>query len=357
MAGNTFGQAFTVTTFGESHGVAMGAIVDGCPPNMELSESDLMTDLNRRKPGRSQFTTQRMEDDQVEILSGVFEGKTTGTPIGLVIRNKDQSSQVYTQIKDIYRPSHADFTYDKKYGIRDYRGGGRASARETTMRVAAGGIAKKYLFEEFGTRIRGFLAQVGDIHLEMTSLDHASESVFFSPDPNREAEIAEFIGELRDAGDSIGAKIGVVASHVPVGLGEPVFSKLDADLASALMGINAVKGVEVGDGFGVVTQRGSEHRDEMSSEGFQSNRSGGTLGGITTGQDVNVFIALKPTSSIATRGKSVDRANKDVEVVTKGRHDPCVGLRAVPIAEAMVALVLMDHVMRDRAQNQRIAID
>lgn len=351
MSGNTFGQAFAVTTFGESHGIAMGAIVDGCPPNLELSEADLMIDLNRRKPGRSQYTTQRTEDDQVEILSGVFEGKTTGTPIGLVIKNKDQRSRDYSQIKDIYRPSHADFTYDRKYGIRDYRGGGRASARETTMRVAAGGIAKKYLLENFGTQVRGFLAQVGEIRLELKSLDHANGSIFFSPDPERETEIAEFIEELRSAGDSIGAKIGVVASKVPVGLGEPVFSKLDADLASSLMGINAVKGVEIGDGFSVVTQRGSEHRDEMSSDGFLSNRSGGTLGGISTGQDIHAYIALKPTSSIATPGKTIDRSNEDVEVVTKGRHDPCVGLRAVPIAEAMVALVLMDHVMRDRAQN------
>lgn len=354
MAGNTFGQAFTVTTFGESHGVAMGAIVDGCPPSMELSEADLMIDLNRRKPGRSQYTTQRTEDDQVEILSGVFEGKTTGTPIGLVIKNKDQRSRDYSEIKDIYRPSHADFTYDKKYGIRDYRGGGRASARETAMRVAAGGIAKKYLRENYGTQIRGFLAQVGDIQLDLKSLDHADESVFFSPDPNRETEIADFIEQLRQEGDSIGAKIGIVASRVPIGLGEPVFSKLDADLASSLMGINAVRGVEIGDGFGVVAQRGSEHRDEMSSEGFESNRSGGTLGGISTGQDIRIFIALKPTSSIATPGKTINRSHEDVEVVTKGRHDPCVGLRAVPIAEAMVALVMMDHVMRDRAQNLRL---
>ena len=350
MAGNTFGQAFTVTTFGESHGVAMGAVVDGCPPNLELSEEDLMVDLERRRPGRSSYTTQRQESDQVRILSGIFEGKTTGTPIGLVIENTDQRSRDYSKIKNVYRPAHADFTYDKKYGIRDYRGGGRASARETTMRVAAGAIAKKYLHVSFGTSIHGYLAQIGPITLDVKSLDHARNSVFFAPDPDRESEIAHLIEELREAGDSIGAKIGVVASRVPIGLGEPVFAKLDAELASALMGINAVKGVGIGDGFDVVTQRGSEHRDQMTNEGFLSNRAGGTLGGISSGQDICVSIALKPTSSISTAGRSVDREGQEIEVVTTGRHDPCVGLRATPIAEAMVALVLMDHVMRDRGQ-------
>ncbi len=350
MAGNTFGQAFAVTTFGESHGVAMGAVVDGCPPNLELSEEDLMKDLDRRRPGRNAYTTQRQESDQVRILSGVFEGKTTGTPIGLIIENTDQRSRDYSAIKNVYRPAHADFTYDKKYGIRDYRGGGRASARETTMRVAAGAIAKKYLRQEFGTQVRGYLAQIGHIVLNPSSLDHARDSVFFAPDPDREGEIAEFIDELRDAGDSIGAKVGVLASNVPIGLGEPVFAKLDAELASALMGINAVKAVSLGEGFDVVTKRGSEHRDEMTSEGFLSNRAGGTLGGISSGQDISVAIALKPTSSIATPGKSIDRESREVEVATTGRHDPCVGIRAVPIAESMVALVLMDHVMRDRGQ-------
>ena len=350
MPGNTFGQAFTVTTFGESHGLAMGAVVDGCPPNLELSEADLQTDLDRRKPGQSQFTTQRKEDDIVRILSGVFEGKTTGTPIGLVIENTDQRTRDYSKIKDVYRPAHADFTYDKKYGIRDYRGGGRASARETSMRVAAAGIAKKYLKETFGTSIDGFLVQIGHIRLELKSLEHREQSSFFSADPAKEEEIAEFINELREDGDSIGAKIAVLARNVPIGLGEPVFGKLDADLAGALMGINAVKGVEIGEGFDVVTQRGSEHRDEMTSDGFLTNDAGGTLGGISTGQDISVSIALKPTSSITKPGKTIDRSGHDVEVSTSGRHDPCVGLRAAPIAEAMVALVLMDHAMRDRSQ-------
>ncbi|MCY4142871.1 MAG: chorismate synthase [Gammaproteobacteria bacterium] len=350
MAGNTFGQAFTVTTFGESHGLAMGAVVDGCPPNLELSEADLMEDLERRRPGRTAYTTQRQESDQVRILSGVFEGKTTGTPIGLVIENTDQRSRDYDATKNVYRPAHADFTYDKKYGIRDYRGGGRASARETTMRVAAGAIAKKYLSSEFGTRIQGYLAQIGHIVLNDKSLENVRHSAFFSPDSTRESAVAEFIDELREEGDSIGAKVGILASNVPIGLGEPVFAKLDAELASALMGINAVKAVALGEGFDVVAKRGSEHRDEISSDGFLSNRAGGTLGGISSGQDIRVSIALKPTSSIAKPGKSIDRESREVEVSTSGRHDPCVGIRAVPIAEAMVALVLMDHVMRDRGQ-------
>ena len=351
MAGNTFGQAFTVTTFGESHGVALGAIVDGCPPGLELSESDLQTDLDRRRPGQSKYTTQRRELDEVKIMSGVFEGRTTGTPIGLVIENTDQRSRDYGEIKDQYRPAHADYSYDKKYGFRDYRGGGRASARETSMRVAAGGIAKKYLWETFGTRISGYLSQIGAIKPKIDSLEHVEDNPFFCPDPNVVDEIAALIDQLRRDGDSIRARINVVASNVPAGLGEPVFDKLDADLASALVSINAVKGVEFGTGFLSVTQRGSMHRDEMDASGFLSNNAGGVLGGISTGQNVEVSIALKPTSSLTMPGKSIDRYGNEVEVVTKGRHDPCVGIRATPIAEAMVALVLMDHVLRDRGQN------
>ena len=351
MAGNTFGQAFTVTTFGESHGVALGAIVDGCPPGLELSEADLQTDLDRRRPGHSKYTTQRRELDEVKIMSGVFEGRTTGTPIGLVIENTDQRSRDYGEIKDQYRPAHADYSYDKKYGFRDYRGGGRASARETSMRVAAGGIAKKYLWETFGTRISGYLSQIGAIKPKIDSLEHVEDNPFFCPDPNVVDEIAALIDQLRRDGDSIGARINVVASNVPAGLGEPVFDKLDADLASALVSINAVKGVEFGTGFLSVTQRGSMHRDEMDASGFLSNNAGGVLGGISTGQNVEVSIALKPTSSLTMPGKSIDRYGNEVEVVTKGRHDPCVGIRATPIAEAMVALVLMDHVLRDRGQN------
>ena len=350
MAGNTFGQAFTVTTFGESHGVALGAIVDGCPPGLELSEADLQTDLDRRRPGQSKYTTQRRELDEVKIMSGGFEGRTTGTPIGLVIENTDQRSRDYGEIKDQYRPAHADYSYDKKYGFRDYRGGGRASARETSMRVAAGGIAKKYLWETFGTRISGYLSQIGAIKPKIDSLEHAEDNPFFCPDPNVVDEIAALIDQLRRDGDSIGARINVVASNVPAGLGEPVFDKLDADLASALVSINAVKGVEFGTGFLSVTQRGSMHRDEMDASGFLSNNAGGVLGGISTGQNVEVSIALKPTSSLTMPGKSIDRYGNEVEVVTKGRHDPCVGIRATPIAEAMVALVLMDHVLRDRGR-------
>ena len=350
MPGNTFGQAFRVTTFGESHGPAMGAIVDGCPPNLEISEADLQGDLDRRKPGQSKYTTQRKEDDAVKILSGIFEGKTTGTPIALVIENQDQRSRDYSKIKDVYRPAHADYTYDKKYGIRDYRGGGRASARETAMRVAAAGIAKKYLREEFGLTIRGYLSQIGSIVLDTSDLTYVDESSFFNPDAGQEDAIAELIERLRGEGDSIGAKIDVLASNVPVGLGEPVFDKLDAELASSLMSINAVKGVSVGDGFDVVSQRGSEHRDEIDADGFKSNDAGGTLGGISSGQDIRVSIALKPTSSITKPGATVDREGRETTVVTTGRHDPCVGIRAAPIAEAMVALVLMDHALRDRGQ-------
>ena len=354
MAGNTFGQAFTLTTFGESHGLAIGAVVDGCPPGLPLSEADLQGDLDRRRPGSSKYTTQRQEPDAVRILSGVFEGVTTGTPIGLVIDNVDQRSRDYSAIKDQIRPAHADYTYLKKYGRRDYRGGGRASARETAMRVAAGAIAKKYLYERHGTRVRGYLAGIGAIRVRTVDWSIVDDNPFFCADPDAVDEIAALIDELRAAGDSVGARINVVASDVPVGLGEPVFGKLDADLAGALMGINAVKGVEFGAGFAVVGQRGSEHRDEMDADGFVKNDAGGVLGGISSGQDIVVSIALKPTSSLAIPGKSVATGGREVEVVTKGRHDPCVGLRATPIAEAMTALVLMDHLMRDRAQNAGI---
>ena len=351
MAGNTFGQAFTLTTFGESHGVALGAVVDGCPPGLPLGESDLQRDLDRRRPGQSKYTTQRREPDQVRILSGVFEGVTTGTPIGLAIENVDQRSHDYGKIKDQFRPAHADFTYQAKYGRRDYRGGGRASARETAMWVAAGGIARKYLAERAGISIRGFLAQIGDREFEPVDLDAVDANPFFCPDPSAVDEIAALIDALRRDGDSIGAKVTVVAMNMPVGLGEPVFGKLDADLAKALMGINAVKGVEFGSGFRSVVQRGSEHRDERDAAGFLSNDAGGVLGGISSGQDIVVSIALKPTSSITKPGKSLDVDGNEVDVVTTGRHDPCVGIRATPIAEAMVALVLMDHLLRDRGQN------
>ncbi len=351
MAGNTFGQAFTLTTFGESHGVALGAVVDGCPPGLPLGESDLQRDLDRRRPGQSKYTTQRREPDQVRILSGVFEGVTTGTPIGLAIENVDQRSRDYGKIKDQFRPAHADFTYQAKYGQRDYRGGGRASARETAMWVAAGGIARKYLAERAGISIRGFLAQIGDREFEPVDFDAVDANPFFCPDPSAVDEIAALIDALRRDGDSIGAKVTVVAMNMPAGLGEPVFGKLDADLAKALMGINAVKGVEFGSGFRSVVQRGSEHRDERDAAGFLSNDAGGVLGGISSGQDIVVSIALKPTSSITKPGKSLDVDGNEVDVVTTGRHDPCVGIRATPIAEAMVALVLMDHLLRDRGQN------
>jgi chorismate synthase len=351
MSGNTFGTVFTVTTFGESHGPAMGAVVDGCPPGMPLSEADLQRDLDRRKPGQSKYTTQRREDDVVRILSGVFEGLTTGTPIGLVIENTDQRSRDYSNIQDVFRPSHADYTYHKKYGIRDYRGGGRASARETAMRVAAGGIAKKYLAERHAVRVRGYLSQIGHIRPLLKDWEEVERNPFFCPDADVVTDIANLIDALRRDGDSIGARVTVVASGVPVGLGEPVFDKLDAELARALMSINAVKGVELGAGFAVVAQRGTQHRDEMTSNGFVSNNSGGVLGGISTGEDIVASIALKPTSSLRIPGRGVNARGEDVEVVTTGRHDPCVGIRATPIAEAMVALVLMDHLLRQRAQN------
>ncbi len=351
MSGNSFGRNFVVTTFGESHGPALGCIVDGCPPGMALGESDIQVDLDRRRPGRSRHTTQRNEPDRVRILSGVFEGVTTGTPIGLIVENTDQRSKDYGDIKDKFRPGHADYTYQQKYGIRDYRGGGRSSARETTMRVAAGAIARKYLRERLGIEIRGFVAQLGPIELAATDLGIVDDNPFFCADPDRLQELEKFMDDLRAQGDSIGAKVSVLASNVPPGLGEPVFDKLEADIAHGLMSINAVKGVELGAGFAAVTQRGSEHRDEMSASGFSKNDAGGTLGGISSGQDILASIALKPTSSISVSGKTIDKTGKETEIVTRGRHDPCVGLRATPIAEAMVALVLMDHYLRHRAQN------
>lgn len=350
MAGNSFGQQFRISTFGESHGIALGAVVDGCPPGLPLTEADLQIDLDRRRPGQSKYTTQRKEPDQVRILSGVFEGVTTGTSIGLLIENQDQKSKDYSDIARIYRPAHADFTYQEKYGVRDYRGGGRASARETTMRVAAGAIARKYLLAEAGVKIQGYLSAIGPIDLVAEDLDAVEDNAFFCPEPGKVDEIAALIDQLRRDGDSIGAEVTVVASNVPVGLGEPVFGKLDGELAGALMGINAVKAVAIGDGFDVVRQRGTEHRDEMDSSGFLSNHAGGVLGGITTGEPVVARLALKPTSSLTTPGRSVDMDGNEVEVVTKGRHDPCVGIRAVPIAEAMLALVLMDHLLRHRGQ-------
>ncbi len=355
MSGNSFGRIFTVTTFGESHGVALGCIVDGCPPGMELSAADIQGDLDRRRPGRNRHTTQRNELDQVKVLSGVFEGRTTGTPIALLVENTDQRSKDYGDIKDKFRPGHADYTYQQKYGIRDYRGGGRSSARETTMRVAAGAIARKYLRERLGTEVRGYLSQLGPIKLAATDLASVDDNAFFCADPQRIGELEEFMDALREQGDSIGAKISVLASKVPTGLGEPVFDKLGADIAHGLMSINAVKGVEIGAGFAAITQRGSEHRDEMSATGFSKNDAGGTLGGISSGQDILASIALKPTSSIAVPGKTIDKSGANTEIVTTGRHDPCVGLRATPIAEAMVALVLMDHYLRDRAQNSDVS--
>ncbi len=353
MSGNSFGTLFTVTTFGESHGPALGCTIDGCPPGMSLCEEDIQFDLDRRRPGTSQFTTQRREPDQVKILSGVFEGKTTGTPIGLLIENTDQRSKDYSAIKDVFRPAHADYTYIKKYGIRDYRGGGRSSARETAMRVAAGAVAKKYLKEKYQVQIRGFLSQLGPIAIDNTDFDwnEVAQNVFFWPNKTQVPALESFMRQLKKDGDSIGAKISIVAEGLPAGWGEPIFDRLDADIAKALMSINAVKGVEIGSGFDVVTQKGSEHRDEISPEGFLSNNAGGILGGISSGQNILASIALKPTSSIHIPGKSVDVNNEAIEVVTKGRHDPCVGIRATPIAEAMVALVLMDHMLRQRAQN------
>ncbi|MCY9838113.1 chorismate synthase [Aeromonas media] len=354
MAGNSFGQLFRVTTFGESHGLALGAVVDGCPPGLEISEADLQIDLDRRKPGTSRYTTQRREADEVRILAGVFEGRTTGTSIGLLIENTDQRSKDYSEIKDLFRPGHADYTYHQKYGQRDYRGGGRSSARETAMRVAAGAIAKKYLKQMHGIEIVGFLSQLGPIKAKAFDQSQIEQNPFFFPDAGKLEALDEYMRALKKEGNSIGAKVAVIARNVPVGLGEPVFDRLDADIAHAMMGINAVKGVEIGDGFAVVEQKGSEHRDEMTPAGFASNHAGGILGGISSGQDIVVSMALKPTSSITVPGKTINTSGEATEMITKGRHDPCVGIRAVPIAEAMLALVLMDHLLRHRAQNQGV---
>ncbi len=356
MAGNTIGKLFSLTTSGESHGPGMAAIVDGCPPGMELSEEDIQQELEKRRPGTSRFTSQRKEPDQVKIMSGVFEGKTTGTPINLVVGNVDQKSKDYSAIKDKFRPGHADFSYYHKYGIRDYRGGGRSSARETVMRVAAGAIAKKYLKERLGLEIYGYLSQLGSISVDLKDKDFIMTNPFFAGDPEKIEELESFMDQLRRDGDSIGAKINILATQVPIGLGEPVFDKLEADIAHALMSINAVKGVEIGAGFSVVTQRGSEHRDEIDSSGFKQNNSGGTLGGISSGQDILASIALKPTSSIVKPAETIDKSGEETEIVTKGRHDPCVGLRATPIAEAMLAITLMDHYLRHRAQNSDVEV-
>lgn len=342
MSGNTFGKNFTLTTAGESHGPAYIAIIDGCPAGMELAEDDIQKDLDRRKPGQSKFTTQRREADQVQILSGVFEGKTTGTPIGLLVENQDQKSKDYSEIKDRFRPGHADYTYHHKYGSRDYRGGGRSSARETMMRVAGGAIARKYLFENHGILINGYLAQMGEHNIELVDINAVDSNPFFCADPSKVEALEKYLNTIRKSGDSIGARVNVIASGVPIGLGEPVFDRLDADIAKAMMSINAAKGVEVGAGFRCVEQKGSEHRDEITKSGFLSNHAGGVLGGISSGQDVSVSVAFKPTSSILQPGKTIDIVGNEVEVVTKGRHDPCVGIRAVPIVEAMMALVLMD---------------
>jgi len=357
MSGNSFGKLFTVTSFGESHGPAIGCIVDGCPPGLSINEADLQGDLDRRKPGTSRHTTQRREADEVQILSGVFEGKTTGTPIALIIHNTDQRSKDYGNIMDTFRPGHADYTYYKKYGLRDYRGGGRSSARETAMRVAAGAIAKKYLAEKFGIQIRGYLSQLGPIEVELKDWDSVNANPFFCPDPEKVSELENYMDDLRKEGNSVGARVNVRAEGVPVGWGEPIFDRLDADIAHAMMSINAVKGVEIGAGFDSVAQKGTEHRDEMTPEGFLSNHAGGILGGISSGQDIDVSIALKPTSSMRLPGKSIDREGNPVEVVTKGRHDPCVGIRATPIAEAMLAVVLMDHMLRHRAQNADVDVE
>lgn len=352
MSGNTFGKSFTVTTFGESHGLALGAIIDGCPPGIELTEADLQADLDRRKPGTSKFTTQRREPDQVKILSGVFEGKTTGTSIGLLIENTDQRSKDYSNIAKTFRPAHADYAYTQKYGFRDYRGGGRSSARETAMRVAAGAIAKKVLAAK-GIEVRGYLSQLGPIKIDDANFDwhEVANNPFFCPDASKVSEMESYMDALRKEQNSVGAKISVVASGMLPGLGEPIFDRLDAELAHALMSINAVKGVEIGDGFDCIDQKGTDHRDEMTAEGFLSNHAGGIVGGISTGQDIIAHMALKPTSSITIPGRSIDSDGNEIEVVTKGRHDPCVGIRATPIAEAMMAIVLTDHLLRHRAQN------
>lgn len=355
MSGNSFGKLFCVTGFGESHGLAIGCIVDGCPPGMALTEADLQDDLERRRPGKTRHTTQRREPDQVQILSGVFEGKTTGTPIALIIHNTDQRSKDYSDIMDRFRPGHADYTYHHKYGVRDYRGGGRSSARETAMRVAAGAIAKKYLRERFGIEIRGYMAQLGPIGFDQFDWNEVENNPFFFPDAGKIQQLEEYMDALRKEGNSVGARINVVATGVPPGWGEPIFDRLDADIAHAMMSINAVKGVEMGAGFACVEQKGTEHRDELTPEGFLSNHAGGVLGGISSGQDITVSIALKPTSSLRIPGKTINLEGQPVEVVTTGRHDPCVGIRATPIAEAMLAITLMDHMLRQRAQNADVS--
>tara|TARA_B100001057_G_scaffold495756_1_gene595526 strand:+ start:605 stop:1693 length:1089 start_codon:yes stop_codon:yes gene_type:complete len=357
MSGNSFGNSFIVTTFGESHGVALGCVVDGCPPGLEISEEDIQKELDKRKPGSSKYTTQRKENDEVEILSGVFEGVTTGTPIGLLIRNKDQKSKDYDELKNVFRPSHADYVYSKKYGIRDHRGGGRSSARETAMRVASGAIAKKYLNEKLGINIRGYLSQIGSIKVSNIDFEQINQNPFFCPDSEILLDIENLIDELREDGDSIGAKIDISVSNMPVGLGEPVFDKLEADLAKGLMSINAVKGFEIGKGFGLVASKGSESRDEMTPEGYLSNNSGGISGGISTGQEIKISIALKPTSSISKEGQTIDAEGESQQIQVQGRHDPCVGVRATPIAEAMTALVIMDHFLRNRAQNADVVTE
>jgi chorismate synthase len=350
MSGNSFGTLYCVTSFGESHGPAYGGVVDGCPPGLELKNEDLQKELDRRKPGSSRHVTQRRETDSVEILSGIYEGRTTGTAIGFLIRNEDQRPKDYAAIAEKFRPGHADYTYLQKYGVRDARGGGRASARETVIRVAAGAIAKKWLAQRYGVLIRGYLAQVGSRKLDFKDWKAVGENPFFCPDPGAVAELEKFMDALRESGDSCGARVNVVAEKVPVGWGEPVYGRLDADIAGAMMSINAVKGVEIGAGFAAITQKGSEHGDEMSPQGFLSNHNGGVLGGISTGQDVTVSIALKPTSSIRLPRRTIDAQGKAATVATTGRHDPCVGIRATPIAEAMLACVLMDHALRHRAQ-------
>ena len=357
MSGNSFGNSFIVTTFGESHGVALGCVIDGCPPGLDLCEEDIQKELDKRKPGSSKYTTQRKEDDEVEILSGVFGGKTTGTPIGLLIRNKDQKSKDYDELKEVFRPSHADYVYSKKYGFRDHRGGGRSSARETAMRVAAGAVAKKYLADHLNIKVTGYLSQIGSLKIKSIDLSEINNNPFFCPDKDILKDIENLIDQLRKEGDSIGAKIEVVVSNLPVGLGEPVFDKLEADLAKGLMSINAVKGFEVGKGFDLVVAKGSESRDEMSPDGYLSNNSGGISGGISTGQDINVSIALKPTSSINKEGQTINSSGESQQIQVKGRHDPCVGVRATPIAEAMTALVIMDHFLRNRAQNADVVTE
>lgn len=354
MSGNTFGQSFTVTSFGESHGPAIGCIIDGCPPGIEISEADIQADLERRRPGKTRHTTQRREPDQVEILSGVFEGKTTGVPIGLIIHNQDQRSKDYSDIAAKFRPGHADYTYTQKYGLRDYRGGGRSSARETAMRVAAGAVAKKFLSDRYQILIRGYLSALGPIRPDSFSWEPVEQNPFFWPAADQIAELEGYMDDLRKEGNSVGAEVTVVATGVPPGLGEPIFDRLDADIAHALMSINAAKGVEIGAGFESVTQKGTEHRDEMTPEGFLSNNAGGILGGISSGQDIVARMALKPTSSIRLSGQTVDVNGNATEVITTGRHDPCVGIRATPIAEAMLAIVIADHMLRHRGQNMDV---